>query len=537
MQHYNDALHNDVLTNGDLRSNIANILGLAQKIAQVSMSALAFPHATHMLLLGKNGLQDVFFEEHNSLLPVGLNEPLLVPDTVSDPLHSNNSLVSDYLNVLSFGSVPVISHRSGLIANLCIMSDQAAIDNNVDLSTLALLAAQLTEIWDDKLQVAYLRDRHDENNRLTEAEQTFKQQRTFYENILNNLPIDIAVFDAEHKYQFVNPGAISDKELRDYIVGKDDFDYCRFRNRDVSVAETRRAMFLDIKKTGKTLKWEDTITNPEGEPITHLRRFYPVYDEAQQLTMVIGFGMDITDRKILEQKQTALLHQLTIKNTQLVDFCNIISHNLRAPLSNIGMLVELITASDDINEQKELLAYIKPSLTNVQGTLDELVESLQVSQNKDIVSDLNNVNNCLQKVLASVQVQLTRSGAVIETDFSEAPEVRFPSRYMDSILLNMVSNAIKYQSPVRPLELKLKTIRDKKDVILSVTDNGQGIDMVKYGDKLFKIGKVFHKHPQAKGFGLFMTKSQVEAMNGEIWAESKPDEGTTFFVRFTDQTD
>ena len=535
MQNDYDTIYRDVLTDEGLRKSIGNLLGIAQKLVPVSMSAVAFPHTAHMLLLGASGLQDIFFDGSDSLLPADSRGPHIVANAAIHPLHADNALVVGELGVRFFASVPAMGPGAEPIALLCVMSRQPVIESDIDISALELLAAQLASRCDDRRQVAYLRHAYNENRRVSEAEQAIERQKIFYENILNSLPIDIAVFDAEHKYRFVTPGAISDEALREYIIGKDDFDYCRFRNRDIAVAEQRRAMFLDIKKTGKTLKWEDTIANAAGEAITHLRRFYPVYDEQGNLTMVIGFGMDITDRKHLEDKQTALLHQLTVNNTQLVDFCNIISHNLRAPLANISMLVELIIAADDITEQKELLALVQPSLTNVQTTLDELVESLQVSQNKDIVLDVNNMDSCLQKVLAGVQVQLTKAGAIVETDFSDAPEVKFPSRYLDSIFLNLVSNAIKYQSPDRPLQLKLKTVRADKDIILSVADNGLGIDLDRNRDKMFKIGKVFHKHPQAKGFGLFMTKSQVDAMNGEIWLESKPDAGTTFFIRFTNQ--
>ena len=77
------------------------------------------------------------------------------------------------------------------------------------------------------------------------------RQKAFYENILNKLPTDIAVFDSEHRYLFVNPGAISKEEYRKYIIGKDDYDYAAYRNRDVSVAHSRRAKFLEAKETGK----------------------------------------------------------------------------------------------------------------------------------------------------------------------------------------------------------------------------------------------------------------------------------------------
>src|SRR6201996_5386207 len=105
------------------------------------------------------------------------------------------------------------------------------------------------------------------------------RQKAFYENILNKLPTDIAVFDKEHRYLFVNPGAISKEEYRKYIIGKDDYEYVAYRKRDISVADQRRAKFMEVKNSGKESRWEDTLPDPQGNMITHLGRVYPVYDD------------------------------------------------------------------------------------------------------------------------------------------------------------------------------------------------------------------------------------------------------------------
>ena len=110
--------------------------------------------------------------------------------------------------------------------------------------------------------------------------------------------------------------------------------------------------------------------------------------------------------------------------------------------------------------------------------------------------------------------------------------MRFPSKYIDSILSNLISNALKYKSPKRNPVISIKTERVNRDIILSVKDNGLGIDMKLAEKNLFKIRKVFHNHPDAKGFGLFLIKTQIDAMKGEIWVESEPDKGSTFFVKF-----
>lgn len=368
-----------------------------------------------------------------------------------------------------------------------------------------------------------------------EATRQLDEQKKFYESILNKLPTDIVVFDKNHKYLFVNPGAIKGEEYRKFIIGKDDFEYCEYRNRDKSLAELRRARFLEVKETKKEIRWEDTVNDPNGNPVTSLRRIFPIHDEKGELEMVIGFGLDITDRKVLEEKQTALVKQLSLQNTQLVDFCNIVSHNLRAPLVNMSMLVQFIDETEDAEEQKQLIAKLNPVVDNLHTTFNELVESIQIKQDLEVVSERISLKDCTRRILDSLDVEINKSAAVVDLQFDEAPEIYYPSKYLSSILHNLISNALKYQSPKRKPEIKVVSKRFGTDIILSVTDNGLGIDMKKHKDNIFKIGKVFHRHPNAKGFGLFMTKTQVDAMNGQIWVESKPDEGSTFFIEFKNQ--
>ena len=132
-------------------------------------------------------------------------------------------------------------------------------------------------------------------------------------------------------------------------------------------------------------------------------------------------------------------------------------------------------------------------------------------------------------------MEINKSKAKISIDFDEVPVIRYPPKYLSSIFHNLISNALKYHSPDRELRISVKAEKIQDRVILTVKDNGLGIDLIKHHDNVFKIGKVFHKHPNAKGLGLYMTKAQVDAMGGTVWVESLPDQGATFFVVFIDQ--
>ncbi len=361
------------------------------------------------------------------------------------------------------------------------------------------------------------------------------KQKEFYENILNKLPTDIAVFDASHKYLFVNPGAISNAEFRKFIIGKNDYEYAAYRNRDAAIADIRRERFLQVKNSGKEIRWEDSLPNPEGKIITHLRRMFPVHDENGDLSLVIGFGIDITDRKLMEEKQSLLVKQLSAQNAQLIDFCNIVSHNLRGPLVNMSMLVDFIRESDDEEEQKHLISKLSPVIDNLHTTFNELVESIQIKQDLEIKCENLSLKDCVQRTLENLETEITKTGAVIEMNFDEAPIIHYPPKYLFSICDNLIGNSLKYHSPDRKPLIELETRRIKDTIVFSVRDNGLGMDTKKHKDSLFKIGRVFHRHPNAKGFGLFMTKTQIEAMNGNIWVESEIDKGSNFFIEFKNQ--
>ncbi|GEM_PF-2784176 len=251
---------------------------------------------------------------------------------------------------------------------------------------------------------------------------------------------------------------------------------------------------------------------------------------------------DITQRKLLEEKQeidSQILEEKSLKlanqNEQLNDFCDIVSHNLRAPLASIAMLADYIERCDDEKEKEEMVSKIKPVANNLNEIFNELVESLQIDQDHTIQSNQNLLNEVIKKITKRFEIEIELNEVEIILDNSETPFIYFPFMYLDSILSNLISNSIKYKFPNRKPVIKISTKIENDSIILSVEDNGLGIDLLRHKNNLFKIRKVFHDHPDAKGFGLFISKKQIEALGGKIWVESIPNEGTTFFVKFVNQ--
>ena len=219
-------------------------------------------------------------------------------------------------------------------------------------------------------------------------------------------------------------------------------------------------------------------------------------------------------------------------NQKLSDFAQITSHNLRAPLSNLNSLIRFYKESDDAADKNDLMNKFEMVVNNMNDTMNVLVTALKVSAGPVEEKETISFEEVLTKTKESISTQITESNAKITADFTEADMLTYNKIYLESIFLNLLTNAIRYKSEHRDPEISIKTVRKKNRIILSFRDNGLGINMKRHGDKLFGLNKTFHRHPDSKGVGLFMTRSQIEGMGGDIYAESTVDKGTTFFITF-----
>jgi PAS domain S-box-containing protein len=250
---------------------------------------------------------------------------------------------------------------------------------------------------------------------------------------------------------------------------------------------------------------------------------------------------DITDRKLNEEKMAeqnrrivAAAEELRRKNHQLQEFTQIVSHNLRSPVGNILTLLTFYENAKNEQEKDEYIALLKESSVTTLTMLNELNEILKIKQDKNIPKQHIQFEKMVQQVTSMLTARITEVKARIKFNFSQAPEIHYPSIYLESILLNLLDNALKYRSPDRLPEIELETYTNEADdLILAVRDNGLGINLERYGHQVFKLRKTFHHHPESRGIGLFMIKNQIEAMGGHITVESNENKGTTFFVNFS----
>ncbi len=283
---------------------------------------------------------------------------------------------------------------------------------------------------------------------------------------------------------------------------------------------------------------ELTGENMEGENIPIQISLSPLETENGLLISVAIRDITIQNLarlKILKAKHDLeiLAKTLTVQNNQLADFAHITSHNLRAPVSNLNSLLSLYKISEDNEEKNILFEKFEFVIHHLTLTLNTLVEAIKTKNDDKKRHENILFDDVLNKTKGVLSGEILKTQAVIETDFSKAKNINFNNVYLESIFLNLVGNAIKYKHPERNPKLFIKTLINKEGRIeLRITDNGLGINMDRHGDKLFGLNKTFHRHPEAKGVGLFMTKTQIQAMGGTITAVSEVNKGTTFIIIF-----
>ncbi|MFY7965798.1 MAG: PAS domain S-box protein [Chitinophagaceae bacterium] len=162
------------------------------------------------------------------------------------------------------------------------------------------LRIQCQPIYNSKNELTGFFALEEDITEIKNAEQKLDSQRRFYENILNSMPADIAVFNTKHEYLFVNPRAIKDDFLRNWIIGKTDEDYCILKNKPLSIAQDRRKIFDNVVSQKKYQEFEQVMIDANNNETTILRRMFPVLNDDNEVTLVIGYGLDITERKKIE---------------------------------------------------------------------------------------------------------------------------------------------------------------------------------------------------------------------------------------------
>ncbi len=239
---------------------------------------------------------------------------------------------------------------------------------------------------------------------------------------------------------------------------------------------------------------------------------------------------DITEKKRAEEELRQSFELVSEQNKRLLNFSFIVSHNLRSHTSNIQLISSLLDGVKTEEELEEMTRVLKQVSTSLDETLRNLNEVVNIRTNINLTIERINLSHYIEKSKTLLHKQITKKEAVVRNLVPESVEINYNAAYLESIVYNFMSNAIRYSHPNRTPVVTISY--DEKKKALMIADNGIGIDLKRYGDNLFGMYKTFNNNPDAKGIGLFISKNQVDAMGGRIETESTLGEGTTFTIYF-----
>lgn len=264
--------------------------------------------------------------------------------------------------------------------------------------------------------------------------------------------------------------------------------------------------------------------------IVWLRDIVNVVTEINKAVSLRGIMINITKNKQIEKDLNNSFNLVSEQNKRLLNFSYIVSHNLRSHTSNITSLISLIDVAETEEEKEEMLGLLKSVSNSLNDTMTNLNEVVNIQTNLSLSIEKVNLVNYIEATLKVLSSQILSKDVTIINEIPNEVEVNYNPAYMESILYNLISNAIRYSHKQRKSFIILKHYIEKDMKVIEISDNGIGIDLEKNEDKIFGMYKTFSNHKDSKGVGLFITKNQIEAMGGNITVESKPNVGTTFKI-------
>jgi len=375
------------------------------------------------------------------------------------------------------------------------------------------------------------------------------QRSTLYNTFMQAPSLLCITRGRELVYELANPSYLEVFDLREAVEGKRLDEV--FPNPDPSIiAIHHQVMDTGIAYVGVELPvFSDWKKN--GDPYTRYFnvRYAPLY-EAGSIRGIITFGYEVTEhvraRHQLEQNTLQLqelIQELNQKNVELSrinndldNFVYTASHDLKAPVSNIEGLVTMlkrILPGDvlQVERVERLFTLIEASIGRFRKTITDLASITQLQKESNQPATEVDLAELVEEVRLDLQDQIAQTDARLEVDTGLCPSIRFSRKNLRSIVYNLLSNAIKYRSPERLPRISLHCRPAGEWQVLTVRDNGLGMDLAKE-DKVFAMFGRLHDHVEGSGVGLYMVKKMLENAGGRIEVESQVGLGSTFRVYF-----
>ncbi len=350
--------------------------------------------------------------------------------------------------------------------------------------------------------------------------------------LMDHLPHSIFFKDEQSRFLRINKTCAKKFGLNKPVdaIGKTDFDFFEDEHARSAMNDEN-----EIIKSGNPIfdKEEKEVFSDEKQSVrwTSTSKF-PMYNREGEIIGTFGITKDITEKKNQQDELRETIDIISHQNSRFQNFAHIVSHNLRNHAGNITMILSLIETADSDQELNDFLEYLSTASDRLNETIQDLNNIVDAQYNTNLEIKPINLFKNLQDVKDILSSEIMIHNAEFIESVPKDLVIEYNPAYLESILLNLISNAIKYRHPDRKPEIEIAVNKNGKETILTISDNGIGLDLEKHGTDLFGMYKTFHSNKNAKGIGLYITKNQVESLGGRIEVESEPGKGSRFTIFF-----
>lgn len=302
----------------------------------------------------------------------------------------------------------------------------------------------------------------------------------------------------------------------------------------INSSQQGTVVYLGMMINKKIIPINRTILREWSEFFKNEKAVSPYEEIKRQNQQLLEITDELRIKNLEADEQLAqikdLNNQLNKNNKELEDFASTLSHDLRSPISNLKMLVSIIENTKSGEKKDEYTKEFKSQIFRLDEMILGLAEIIDLKNTTSNTANSVLFEDILNVVIAELNKEIQGSQAKIDYDFHRRTSIRYFEVYLHSILMNLISNAIKYRAPERNPVIHISTTTEGDKVVLLVQDNGTGMDLKKIGEDLFKPFKRFNQNVAGRGIGLHLIKGMVEKNGGHIEVSSRTGEGTCFRI-------
>lgn len=364
-------------------------------------------------------------------------------------------------------------------------------------------------------------------------EEELEATSLFFKSILDQAPVEMALLDSDFNYVFLSERAIVNQDIRKWIIGKNDFEYCKYRNKPISLAESRFSYLTQSKTKKVVVRWEEEIIDNYGRINYFFRNIVPIVNPIDGKEYFAGFGFNVTrlrESQVGLEKKNEELNKL---NQELDRFVYSISHDLRAPVASVLGLISLAEESSKLEDTKEILKMQREALDRLDVYIRDVID---YSRNKRLApsSQKLSIANLVNVAMTNLAYLPTINQIEFFYEYENGDDVVSDQMRVQIVINNLLSNAIKYLDRNKEHSfIRVATKRENNGLTLTVQDNGVGIHS-EYEERVWEMFYRGTSESSGSGLGLYILKESLAAIEGTVDLETELGKGTKFTVYIPD---